>query len=487
MIRYFIIFLFLKSFLFGCALCSVYTPKTYIYTDIKANNENIETINIKWKFEKEFTDELLQIYDLNLDKTFDSKELKLIEDSLIDYLASKDFITKIYYDNDTKEKKLNFVVKDYKMSFKKGILGFEYNISLNQRIYDKSSLRIAVFDKDGYFFTIFEAKNQTFETLYKFKKSIKINEVSYTFDDINLSQKQEIKKENLSDELKQEKKENIEPTIVKVDEKPKGLLDKFIENIKKSLVDIENGDKFALIFLLMASFLYGVVHALGPGHGKALAFSYFSSQKSTYFEAFIISLLSAFVHIIGALFIVIFSVFILQSVLNNFLENSVSYITATSAIIIMFLALYILYRKINKKSCSCVSCSVELKTTKFDLKPQNQNISFVKTSQNKPIVVKKRSKKQDLIFVLTAGIVPCPGTVLLFVYAFLLKTYFAVIMASISISLGMAIVIFASSFLGVSLHKLSSKSKNIVNILEIVAPIFMFILALLLLLSSIKL
>ncbi len=153
----------------------------------------------------------------------------------------------------------------------------------------------------------------------------------------------------------------------------------------------------------------------------------------------------------------------------------------------MFLALYILYRKINKKSCSCVSCSVELKTTKFDLKPQNQNISFVKTSQNKPIVVKKRSKKQDLIFVLTAGIVPCPGTVLLFVYAFLLKTYFAVIMASISISLGMAIVIFASSFLGVSLHKLSSKSKNIVNILEIVAPIFMFILALLLLVSSIKL
>jgi len=72
-----------------------------------------------------------------------------------------------------------------------------------------------------------------------------------------------------------------------------------------------------------------------------------------------------------------------------------------------------------------------------------------------------------LIFVLTAGIIPCPGTVLLFVYAFLLKTYFAVILASISISLGMALVIFASSFLGVSLNKASSKSKKLVNILEI--------------------
>ena len=287
-----------------------------------------------------------------------------------------------------------------------------------------------------------------------------------------------------------ESQEVIVPKIQKVEEKEKiyeepkkeNFLDIFTNNIKKYLVDIENGDKIALVFLLMASFIYGVVHALGPGHGKALAFSYFSSQKSSYFEAFIISLFTAFVHIIGALIIVLISVLILQSVLNNFIENSVTYITALSAVIIMFLALYILYKKVKKKSCSCVSCSVELKSTKFDIKPQNQN--FVKLTQNKPILLQKRSKKQDLIFVLTAGIVPCPGTVLLFVYAFLLKTYFAVFLASISISLGMAVVIFASSFLGVSIHKMSSKSSKIINILEVLAPIFMFILALLLLLSS---
>ena len=72
----------------------------------------------------------------------------------------------------------------------------------------------------------------------------------------------------------------------------------------------------------------------------------------------------------------------------------------------------------------------------------------------------------------------------MFVYAFLLKTYFAVLLASISISLGMALVIFASSFLGVSLHKSSDKSTKLINIIEIVAPIFMFILGLLLLLNS---
>jgi len=134
--------------------------------------------------------------------------------------------------------------------------------------------------------------------------------------------------------------------------------------------------------------------------------------------------------------------------------------------------------KIFNKNQTC-SCSVELKTTSFSTNLQ-QNINYVKSSLNKPILNKTRTKKEDLIFVLTAGIIPCPGTVLLFVYAFLLKTYFSVILASISISLGMATVIFLSAFCGVSLNKASSKSKRFLNILEIVSPIFMFILALLL-------
>ena len=128
---------------------------------------------------------------------------------------------------------------------------------------------------------------------------------------------------------------------------------------------------------------------------------------------------------------------------------------------------------------------MELKTTIFMTKPNN-SINFIKTTLNKPVILQSRSKKQDLIFVLTAGIIPCPGTVLLFVYAFLLKTYFAVALASISISFGMATVIFVSSFLGVSLNKASQKSTKLINTLEIVSPIVMFILGLLLFLSANK-
>ncbi|MAD42912.1 MAG: sodium:proton antiporter [Arcobacter sp.] len=488
MIRYFLLLLLLKSILFGCSICSVYTPKTDVTTYIESNKTHIKTLTIHWNFATVFSKELLKLYDLNLDGSFNKEELELIEDAMINYLEPRNFITKISYDKQINEESNSFKIKNYKTYYEDSSIHFEYSIDLNYKIYDKNILNINIHDNEGYFFIIFDKKKQLFNIPYEVSKKIDANNVSFTINDSSLpvfqqKEKLELKKEkNLENKKEVQKDENKK--IEEVEEvKEDSLLEKFTYNIKKYLVAIEKGeDKYALFFLLTASFIYGVLHALGPGHGKALAFSYFSARKSTYLQAFVISLVTAFIHIIGALILVLFSVFILQSVLNSFLEDSISYVTALCAVIIMLLAAFILYRKLGKKTHACCACNVDLNTTNFSLKPSNMN--FVKTNTNKPILDTKRSKKEDLIFVLTAGIVPCPGTVLLFVYAFLLKTYFSVLLASIAISLGMAVVIFASSFLGVSLHKVSEKSGKITDIVEIIAPIFMFILGLLLLLNS---
>ena len=485
MIRYFFIFLLLKSILLGCSLCSIYSPKTHVSTQIKADKTYIKTLNVSWTFAGEFTKELLQIYDTNLDASFNEKELQQIQIALLDYLKAKNFLTFISYDKQINQKSNPFEIKDYKISFKNKTLSFEYNIDLNYKIYDKNILYLKIIDDENYFDIVFNDKKQLMNIPYKISKSSSMNDVKFTIDAPDLKVQEE-KKEEIDTSKIEEKKEEIKKEEIQEEIVKQTILDKFVLNIKKNLLAIQNGeDKTALLFLFMASFIYGVIHSVGPGHGKALAFSYFSSQKSSYFEAFIISLATAFVHIFGALILVVISVFLLESVMNRFMEDSISYITSLSAVIIMFLALYILYRKLAKKSSSCACCSVELKTTIFMTKPNN-SINFIKTTLNKPVILQSRSKKQDLIFVLTAGIIPCPGTVLLFVYAFLLKTYFAVALASISISFGMATVIFVSSFLGVSLNKASQKSTKLINTLEIVSPIVMFILGLLLFLSANK-
>ena len=182
MIRVVLIFLFLKSILFGCSLCSVYTPKTHVSTQIKADNEKIKSLKINWQFANEFTKELMQIYDLNLNTKFDENELKMIEGALLDYLEPKNFLTKISYDNKINETSDNFVIKDYKLIFKDSILSFEYNIDLNYKIYDKNILNINIFDNQGYFFIIFEDKKQLLHIPYKITKQTNLNDVSFTID-----------------------------------------------------------------------------------------------------------------------------------------------------------------------------------------------------------------------------------------------------------------------------------------------------------------
>ena len=80
MIRLLLILFFVKGVLFGCSLCSIYTPKTHVTTQIKADKTHIKTLDINWSFAGEFTKELMQLYDLDLDGKFNEKELKLIEE-----------------------------------------------------------------------------------------------------------------------------------------------------------------------------------------------------------------------------------------------------------------------------------------------------------------------------------------------------------------------------------------------------------------------
>ena len=494
MIRYFLLLLILKSILFGCSLCSIYSPRTDISIDINANKELIKDAKFKWTFSKEFTEELVKIYDVNLDGIFDEKELGPIKDSLLKYIKPLNYLTFISYSNKIVEESRILEVKENKLFFNKGILSFTYTANLNYKIFDQNELYIRISDESEYFSIFLDEMKQNFTIPYKVVKVFSEDNISYKIDAPELNNSLDIEEKETStvdkiDKLEKENDSSIiknlkEESLIEVEENKIELkpLDKFIQKIKESLLEIEKGeDKYAIVFLLFASFIYGIIHALGPGHGKALAFSYFSSKKSSYSQAFIISFMTAFIHIVGALVLVSISIFIIEGIFSSFLDDSISYITKTSAVLIMLLSLFILYRKLKNKSCACCACNIpDNKKQMFTTSSKKTNYVF---RNDNSVHVENKNKKEGIFFVLTAGLIPCPGTVVLFVYAFILETYFSVFLASVFISLGMGLVIFASSFLGVSLHKVSSKSSRFTNILEIASPIFMFFLGLFLLLN----
>ncbi|QKF81330.1 nickel/cobalt transporter [Halarcobacter ebronensis] len=456
--RYILLLLLFSHTLFGCALCTLYSPETRVSIKIDSSDTKIKSAKILWVLTKEFTDQLNEVYDQNQSGYLDKEELVPVQDALLKYIEPKNFLTHISYDKVIdKENSKPIVVSSYKSYIKNGLLHFEYVLELNYDVIKDNILYININDDENYFILLLVENMINFEAPYSVEKEVNKQSVAFYIDSNptkEVSQNTQVEKK---DEIKKEQT----PT----------LLAKYTKNIKEYLVKIEKGDNIALFFLLLISFLYGIIHALGPGHGKSLAFSYFVSNKSSYTKAFFISQASAFVHIIGALILVLVSVFLLESILNNFVKDSVEILTKLSSILIMILAIYILYNKLNNKTCSCASCS--------SIRPTWSAVAPNRSTKLKPNFMKK-----DLYFVLTAGLIPCPGTVILFIYAFVLKTYFAVLLASIFISLGMGIVIFGSSFLGLSLQKISSKSHALTNFLQIASPVIMFVLGILLFLNA---
>jgi len=451
----------------GCALCTLYSPETRVAITLDTDETKIKSAKILWVLTKEFTQQLETVYDLNQNSYLDKKELIPVEQSLLDYIKPKNFLTHISYGkviNQNSSKPI--VVKKYKTFIKNSLLHFEYTLDLNYDLIKDNILFINVNDDENYFILLMAKNGVKINGSKDIHKELNRQSVAFY---ISPLPSKVIKNDKKDEELNtEEKKLDIDKS--KEDET---LLSKYTKKLKEYLIKIEKGDNFALITLLLISFLYGIIHALGPGHGKSLAFSYFISNKSSYTKAFFISQASAFIHIIGALILVVVSVFILESILNNFVNDSVEILTKVSAVLIMILAIYILYNKFNHKSCSCSSCCSSKQENQWSTQaPKNTTL------------LRPNFMKKDLYFVLTAGLIPCPGTVILFIYAFILKTYLAVFLASIFISLGMGIVIFISSFLGVSLQKVSSKSHGITNFLEIASPVVMFILGILLFLNA---
>ena len=89
-------------------------------------------------------------------------------------------------------------------------------------------------------------------------------------------------------------------------------------NISETLRDIRTGDSgWALLTGILVAFLYGVVHAVGPGHGKMIVASYFLSRDARPWHGFVMGGQIAFFHVISAIVAVTVADFLLRRTLGG--------------------------------------------------------------------------------------------------------------------------------------------------------------------------
>ncbi|MCV6607398.1 MAG: hypothetical protein OIF32_04230 [Campylobacterales bacterium] len=202
----------------------------------------------------------------------------------------------------------------------------------------------------------------------------------------------------------------------------------------------------SILFVLGISFFYGIVHAIGPGHGKAVVASYFLSKNSSIKSAIHMGFFIAIFHALSALVATYGIYFFIKGFFSKNFDTFYGYIYQFSGVLIILIGLYLLYEAYSHKKC----CSTEKDV---------ENGNFYQTA-------------------IAIGIVPCPGAMTIIIFTLLLKKIYIGILAALAMSIGMGITISLIGILSTYSRSKIGNFEKAIFYLNFIAPIFMILLGL---------
>ncbi len=229
----------------------------------------------------------------------------------------------------------------------------------------------------------------------------------------------------------------------------------------------ESKKTWALFLIFLFAFLYGIFHSLGPGHGKIFVFSYILTKRPKVIKAISTSYAIAFAHGLSGLIVALIIVLSLKTYASEAtkIDNVSELITRISFGLITAIGIFLLLKNFSKKS-----------SHSHDHIPKN----------------KKNNKISFISFILSVGIIPCPGTIITVTFLSSMGLVTAGIIAAFFIMLGMgftisiiALISLFSKKLIMRLHsKDTKKNEKTYRILNIAGAILLIIFSTLFLIGT---
>jgi nickel/cobalt exporter len=455
-----LLFLMIFTYAFSCDLCKVSIPSLGTKVQIKAN-ENDTSFSVQWTFNENFL-QTLAIYDENENDIFDKSELEKIKKVLEDYIINFNYLTHIKYISNGIDFK-NFKpitinnIENSSMIYSNNTIIYNFDFILPIIIASNHKMDIQFYDPETNFNFVLE---DVLVQNYLKDKSININSLraQLTFggvaDDSTVSSSSN---ETITDNITEDKsiKEILSEKLTTLK-----------NELQKLLEDIKNNNSYSSYALLFAfSFLYGILHAIGPGHGKSLVSAYFLGHNKSYTKAFNVAAMIGVVHTFSAFIITFIIYYTVDLLLASHLTNIESVAIKISAVVIIAIALYLIYKKYKQRQ-------IQKNTPQWSTHEPTCGCNACHTESS------------DVGVVLAAGIVPCPGTVTVFIFTLSLGLYFVGFVSAIFMSLGMSVVIFVTAYLSKNIRDKATKNSTLVKLLEYGSLVFILLLGFFLLLAS---
>lgn len=187
--------------------------------------------------------------------------------------------------------------------------------------------------------------------------------------------------------------------------------------MSRAAMDMHESPLGASFWLFVGlAFAYGVVHALGPGHGKALAASYFLHRGGGPRPALAFGMLTMFLHVLSATALVFGGRFLLQVSASRMVDDTGALLQEISYGLLLAVGLAMLAGSV--RNC------VRARTDGCEAAPRADRRSLAGLA-------------------LAAGLVPCPGAALVLILSISLGVEGAGLAAMLAISLGMGLSLSA--------------------------------------------
>lgn len=232
----------------------------------------------------------------------------------------------------------------------------------------------------------------------------------------------------------------------------------------------------ATFYFIMFSFIYGLLHSLGPGHGKFIVSSYLLTHPSRYKSSLYLTVCGAFLQAITAITLVLVGKYIFSKSMRS-INHQAHDLTSFSFYFIIALGMFMLlqivyfYYKDDKEAaerCSCCSHHQPLGEI-----PYNHSISMV----------------------LSIGLRPCTGALMVLLLASTVGSYWLGVVSALMMAFGTAITTSIVAWCTISGKKIvnfysikkEKEKKSIINfplLFKIILALFFILLGCILLKSQ---
>lgn len=231
----------------------------------------------------------------------------------------------------------------------------------------------------------------------------------------------------------------------------------FNQLISDNLHHIQQHSAAAGVTLITASFLYGVIHALGPGHGKFIIASYLSTHESRLKQSIKLSVFSSLTQ--GIVAVVATSVvLIVLNLSSRYFKLSQLWLERGAFLLLAGLGLYWIFqgsRTLKKPSATIFQIN---KLTPLS-SSQTSSQSAVKnhrtfSTEHAPVCAcghqhlpnaqqlkKAEDWKSQLLVILSIGMRPCSGAIFVLFLSYMLDIYLWGVVATLAMSLGTGLML----------------------------------------------